>query len=56
MDLIKKKIDAYILSLIEKDELTPEEYAVLSIEHEKRKAQSERESEDTIMRIFKTLN
>lgn len=56
MDLIKKKMNEYLMSLIEKDDLTPEEYAILMYEYEKRKVESQKKSDDTIMRIFKALN
>lgn len=56
MNLIKKRIDAYIMSLIEKDNLTVEEYLILLNEYERRKAESEVDSNDTILRIFKALN
>lgn len=56
MDLIKKRIDKYIMSLIEKEELTPEEYAILAIERERRREESRRDSDDTILRIFANLN
>ena len=56
MDLIKKKMNQYIMKLIEKDELTPEEYAILAFEYERRIEESARESNDTIMRIFSKLN
>lgn len=56
MDLIRKKMNEYLMSLIEKDELTPEEYAILAIEYERRKEENENKSNDTIMRIFRTLN
>ena len=56
MNLIKKKMNEYIMSLIEKETLTPEEYAILMFEYERRKEESEIESNDTIMRIFKALN
>jgi len=55
MDLIKKKMNQYILSLMEKEELTPDEYAILAFEYEKRKAQSSKASDDTIMRIYRTI-
>ena len=56
MDLIKKRIDKYILSLIEKDDLTPEEYAILAMEYQLRKEESKRKSDDTIMRIFRAID
>lgn len=56
MNLIKKKMDEYIMSLIEKEELTPEEYAILAFEYERRIDESQKSSNDTILRIFKTLN
>lgn len=56
MDLIKKKMNEYIMSLIEKDKLTPEEYAILAMEYERRKTQSEVDINDTILRIFKAIN
>lgn len=56
MDLIKKKMDEYIMYLIEKDNLTPEEYSILAFEYERRKAESRCKSEDTILRIFEALN
>jgi len=56
MNLIKKRMDAYIMSLIEKETLTPEEYMILAFEYDRRREESEIESNDTIMRIFKTLN
>ena len=56
MDLIKKKLNQYILGLIEKETLTPEEYAILVYEYERRKEENENYSNDTIMRIFRTLN
>lgn len=56
MDLIKKKMNEYIMSLVEKDELTSEEYMVLVFEYERRKGESQKTSEDTILRIFKALN
>ena len=56
MDLIRKKMHEYIMSLVEKDELTPEEYMILVCEYERRKGESQKTSEDTILRIFKALN
>jgi hypothetical protein len=56
MDLIKKKLNQYIMSLIEKEEITPEEYAILVYEYERRKEENENRSNDTIMRIFRTIN
>ena len=56
MNLIKKRMDAYIMSLIEKETLTPEEYMILAFEYDRRREESEIESNDTIMKIFKTLN
>lgn len=56
MDLIKKRIDKYIMSLIEKEKLTPEEYSVLVFEYERRKDDSRKASDDTILRIFSRLN
>jgi len=56
VDLIKKKINQYIMSLIEKDEITPEEYMILTFEYERRKETSRQESDDTILRIFSRLN
>ena len=56
MDLIKKKMDEYILSLIEKETLTPDEYVILAFERERRAEESEKASNDTIMRIFANLN
>jgi hypothetical protein len=55
MDLIKNKMNEYLLQLIEKENLTPEEYVILSMEYEKRKEKSMRDSEDTIMRIYRKL-
>lgn len=56
MDLIKKKLNQYLIDLIEKETLTPEEYMILVFEYDRRKAESEKKSDDTIMRIFKTLS
>ena len=56
MDLIGKKLDEYVLSLIEKESLTPEEYSVLVFERERRKAESQTISDDTILRIFQAIN
>lgn len=56
MDAIKKRMDKYIMSLLEKDDLTPEEYTILMIEQEKRRMKSEQESTDTILRIFSAIN
>lgn len=56
MDLIKKKMDKYIMTLIEKAELTPEEYAILVFEYERRKEESQKVSDDTVLRIFKAIN
>lgn len=56
MDLIKKKLNQYIMSLIEKEEITPEEYAILVYEYERRKDESQKASDDTILRIFSRLN
>ena len=56
MDLIKKKLNQYILTLIEKETLTPEEYMILVCEYERRKEESQKTSDDTIMRIFTRLN
>lgn len=56
MDLIKKKMNQYLIELIEKDSLTPEEYMILVFEYDRRKAESEKKSDDTIMRIYRKLN
>lgn len=56
MNAIRKKIDEYIMSILEKDEITPEEYAILVIEDDRRKSKSEQESTDTILRIFRAIN
>ena len=56
MDLIKNKIDKYLLMLIEKENITPEEYAILAYEYDKRKKESKKASDDTILRIFKTID
>ena len=56
MDLIKKKINQYVMSLIEKDEITPEESMVLTFEYERRKEASRKESDDTVLRIFSRIN
>ena len=56
MNLIKKKMEEYIMRLIEKEDLTPEEYAILAFEYERRIEESQKTSNDTILRIFKTIN
>lgn len=56
MDLIKKKLNQYIMALIEKETLTADEYMILVMEYEKRKEESQKSSDDTILRIFSRLN
>lgn len=56
MDLIRKKLNQYIMNLIEKDTLTPEEYMILVFEYDRRREESQKTSDDTIMRIFTRLN
>lgn len=55
MDAIRKKMNEYIEDLLVKDHLTLEEYAVLNMEYERRKSESKKNSDDTIMRIFRTI-
>lgn len=56
MDAIKKRMNAYIESLLIKEDLTPDEYMILVYEHERRKQDSIKHSEDTIMRIFANID
>lgn len=56
MDAIKKRMNRYIESLLVKEDLTPDEYMVLVFEYERRKQESIKHSEDTIMRIFANID
>ena len=56
MDAIKKRLERYIENLLVKDDLTSDEYMILVYEYERRKQESIKHSEDTIMRIFTNIN
>lgn len=56
VDKIRKKINAHIEYLLTKEVLTAEDYAILVMELDRRKTESEELSNDTIMRIFSYIN
>ena len=56
IDRIKKRLNAHIEHLLSKEVLTPDDYAILIMEVERRKTESEDMSNDTIMRIFSYID
>lgn len=56
IDRIKKRLNAHIEHLLSKEVLTPDDYAILIMELERRKTESEEMSNDTIMRIFSYID
>lgn len=56
IDRIKKRLNAHIDYLLKKDILTADDYAILIMELERRKTESEEMSNDTIMRIFSYID
>lgn len=56
IDRIIKKLNAHIEYLLAKDTLTVEEYTILLMELDRRKDESVKASDDTIMRIFSYIN
>ena len=56
IERIRKRLNTHIEHLLSKDILTPEDYAILSMELERWKHESEQMSNDTIMRIFANIN
>ncbi len=56
VDRIKKRLNAHIEYLLSKEVLTADDYAILVMELDRRKSESEDLSNDTIMRIFSYIN
>lgn len=56
VDRIRKRLNAHIEYLLNKEVLTADDYAILVMELDRRKSESEDLSNDTIMRIFSYIN
>ena len=56
VDRIRKRLNAHIEYLLSKEVLTADDYAILVMELDRRKSESEELSNDTIMRIFSYIN
>ena len=55
IERIRKRLNAHIEYLLSKEVLTADDYAILVMELDRRKTESENMSNDTIMRIFANL-
>ena len=56
IEKIRRRLNAHIEYLLSKEVLTADDYAILVMEYNRRKEESEIASNDTIMKIFTTLN